>query len=111
MSIGANIGLGALYLLNRYPNAHLISENVDLLKLDIEGFEYDVLEKAEINAQKDSSLIIEFHDCEKNGQKCAVILNRLVNERGYRLADAHGKAMDIPTFCQCPGATLAKLTA
>ena len=191
MSIGANIGLGALYFLNRYPDARLtsvepnpeafrlleinlastrfpqasirldrravaaedgevefvipkknktavfasvngirtsglevdtlnvpcvalnrlISEKVDLLKLDIEGFEYEVLDQAEINAQKVSSLIIEFHDREKNGQKCAAILNRLVNEQGYRLSDAHGKSIDVRTFCQGPGAALAKLTA
>lgn len=73
--------------------ADLFGKPADLLKLDVEGHEYPVLEHALPNASVIRSLVIEFHELEQNQKRLEGIIGRLLAEGGYRGVDWRGKTL------------------
>jgi FkbM family methyltransferase len=89
----------------------LFAVPVDLVKLDIEGHEYPVLEHALPAAGTVRSLIIEFHEIRSHGEQCRALLTRLLGEQGYEGSDEHGRPLVPAQFAQREGSGLARLAA
>ena len=86
----------------------VFAEPFDLVKLDIEGHEYSVLEHALPRAETVRSLIIEFHEIRAQGQRCSALLARLLGEQGYSGQDESGRPLVPSEFCKRYGAGLVK---
>jgi len=67
-------------------NEILYNENDVLLKVDIEGNEYEILEEIKVNEKKIVSLIIEFHDINRNIKK---IENFILENQLLKLIHIH----------------------
>jgi FkbM family methyltransferase len=89
----------------------LFAAPADLVKLDIEGHEYPVLEHALPAADTIRSLIIEFHEIRAHGERCFALLTRLLGEQGYEGSDEHGRPLVPAEFAQRQGAGLVRLAA
>jgi FkbM family methyltransferase len=76
----------------------LFSEPADLLKLDIEGHEYPVLEHARPKASVTRSLAIEFHRVDRNLDRLEKAVERLLDECGYRAVDPEGRPVEVDTL-------------
>ena len=68
---------------------HEILQNVEeiILKIDIEGSEYDILQDITKNSKKLISLVIEFHDLQNNLDK---IKNFIIENKSLKLIHIHG---------------------
>ena len=68
---------------------HEVLQNVEeiILKIDIEGSEYDILSDITKNSKKIVSLIIEFHNLQKNLNK---IENFIIENKSLKLIHIHG---------------------
>lgn len=89
----------------------LFAAPVDLVKLDIEGHEYPVLEHSLPAADTVRSVIIEFHEIRAHGERCRELLTRLLGEQGYEGTDENGRPLVPAEFAQREGAGLARLAA
>ncbi len=87
---------------------HLFSEPADLIKLDIEGHEYPVLNHVLPSADTVRSLIIEFHEIREHGAECSELLARLLGEQGYVGQDERGQPLVPSEFIKRPGAGLLR---
>ena len=74
----------------------IVMSPVDLLKLDIEGAEYDCLEALRPERANIRMLVIEFHDIVSQAARMAAILNQL-RDSGYNLLDADQRRLAVPT--------------
>lgn len=83
----------------------------DVVKLDIEGHEYDVLEHALPRAGVIRSLVVEFHEMDRQQARCEALLRRLVAEGGYQAEDEDGRALDAAAFSRRTGARHARFFA
>jgi hypothetical protein len=63
-----------------------VAGQVDLLKLDIEGMEYDCLDALSPTPDTIACLVIEFHDCIRMAERLQARLTAL-RAAGYRLLD------------------------
>lgn len=88
--------------------ARLFAEPADLLKLDIEGHEYPVLEHALPQASVIRSLVIEFHELEEQPQRLERLLVRLLGEAGYRGVDEAGRTLLSGSLIHRRGAALLR---
>lgn len=91
--------------------SRLFAAPADLVKLDIEGHEYPVLEHALPAANMVRSLIIEFHEIHAHEERCRALLARLLGEQGYVGVDEHGRPLVPTEFARRKGAGLARLAA
>jgi FkbM family methyltransferase len=66
----------------------VLAEPVDLLKLDVEGHEYELLQLELFRPDHVKNMVVEFHDLDQRGEQFRALLARLVDARGYRVADA-----------------------
>jgi FkbM family methyltransferase len=56
----------------------------DLLKIDVEGAEYDILYSASNNTlQKIKNIVVEFHDIEGDPSQCGSALEAYLSRSGY----------------------------
>jgi FkbM family methyltransferase len=78
--------------------ASLFSEGADLLKLDIEGQEYPVLEAALPEASRIRCLAIEFHRVERKRERLKAIVARLTSDGGYRGVGPDGNALAVKSL-------------
>jgi FkbM family methyltransferase len=69
--------------------AQLLSAPVDLMKLDVEGHEYQLLPLEIFRPDHIKNLVIEFHDLEQRANDYARVLDTLIG-RGYRIATTAG---------------------
>ena len=60
-----------------------LNEEIDFLKIDIEGAEYDVIMDCKTQLKNVKNLFIEYHSLEKNEQKLDEIL-KVVKEAGFK---------------------------
>jgi FkbM family methyltransferase len=74
--------------------ARVFAEPADLVKLDIEGHEYPVLERALPNASVIRSLAIEFHQVVQNQERMEKLLGWLLGDGGYRGVDKFGRPLE-----------------
>jgi FkbM family methyltransferase len=88
--------------------ADLFAEPADLVKLDIEGQEYPVLEHALPNSSTIPSLTIEFHRVHRHQAQVEELLGRLLEEGGYRGADKSGKALEPDSLRGLRGSVLLR---
>jgi FkbM family methyltransferase len=88
--------------------ASLFSEPADLLKLDIEGQEYPVLEEALPEASRIRSLAIEFHRVERTRRRLEAIVARLTSDGGYRGVGPDGKALALESLGRFRGSLVLR---
>jgi FkbM family methyltransferase len=82
----------------------VLNEPVDLMKLDVEGHEYELLRVELFNPHHIKNLIVEFHDIDRRRAEFAEILRLLLDERGYRVAsqnDVELPASAVRTLTEC----------
>lgn len=84
----------------------LLEEPVALMKVDIEGYEYEILRDLPINRALVSVLVVEFHEIEKHGEQCRRILSHLINGCGYKAQDEKKEPLEIDRFCARQGTYL-----
>ncbi len=84
--------------------AEVFSRPADLVKLDIEGHEYDVLEHALPHSSCIRSMVVEFHDMNRDSSRCERLLRRLLGEGGYSAQDEDGTRLDPARFARHSGA-------
>ena len=77
----------------------LIKERVDLIKLDIEGAEYDCIEVWDLNPEIIRCLVVEFHDYQRGTSRINRSLCKL-NDPGYSLLDKQKRGIDLPLIPQ-----------
>lgn len=73
----------------------LISSEIDFIKMDIEGSEYNCLEVLDATPERIHCLAIEFHEAAKNIEKVHSAVARLI-ANGYRIFDKRHKEIDQP---------------
>jgi FkbM family methyltransferase len=86
----------------------LLTEPVDLMKLDIEGHEYEVLRLDVFNPSWVHNLVIEFHDIDQPVSDFLGIIH-LLRERGYRFARQDGVALSVDEVRRLKGCVVLKL--
>lgn len=89
---------------------HLANETIDLLKLDIEGAEYDCLEALAPDPANIRCLVVEFHDYQRGIEKINKSLNML-QAAGYRLLDGRGQSIELPFTPQLDAETIWAVTS
>jgi FkbM family methyltransferase len=70
--------------------------SVSLLKVDVEAYEWEVLQDATATLAKTENLIIELHPESGNVSRSA----NLLKETGFRLSDVRGKAWEPGQPCE-----------
>lgn len=87
----------------------VLAEPVDLMKLDVEGHEYALLELDLFRPEHVANMVIEFHDLGERREQFRATLARLVDQRGYRLADNHNRPVDRARLEASSGCAVLKL--
>ena len=72
-----------------------LAEAADLVKLDIEGHEYEVLDHALPTASTVRTLMIEFHRVEHHWERFSGQVSRLMEEGGYWMTDGTGARLGL----------------
>lgn len=66
-------------------------DQIELLKIDIEGFEYEVIDDVISNGLNIRQIAVEFHDFYKDIQRSSTRKSvRLLEQHGYRLIHKRG---------------------
>jgi FkbM family methyltransferase len=86
----------------------LLSEPVDLMKLDIEGHEYEVLRLDLFRPDWIRNLVIEFHDIDQRVSDFQGLMQLLTRERGYRCA-RDGTELSIDELPRFSGSVVLQL--
>jgi FkbM family methyltransferase len=82
----------------------VLKDPVDLMKLDVEGHEYEILHLELFRPSHVKNLIVEFHDIDAPGSRFLDTMRLLTDQRGYRVANADGIRMtadELPTLSGC----------
>jgi FkbM family methyltransferase len=87
----------------------VLSEPVDLMKLDVEGHEYALLRLELFNPGHIRNLVIEFHDIEQRAAEFAELMQLLVEQRGYRVADLDAVQLGVRDLQALQGCVVLKL--
>jgi FkbM family methyltransferase len=85
----------------------LLDQPADLVKIDIEGHEYEVLQAARLTPRVVSVLIVEFHEIQDNRPACEVVLKWLLAEGGFQGRDERRRPLTVAEFCARQGTHLA----
>ena len=88
--------------------ARIFAGPADLLKLDIEGHEYEVLDHAIPKASDIRSLAVEFHRVGRNLDRVERLVTRLVEEGGYQAVDGTGEPLDLHSLHGRKGSLLLR---
>jgi FkbM family methyltransferase len=88
---------------------NVLSEPVDLMKLDVEGHEYELLRLEQFNPAHIRNLVIEFHDLDRRAAEFAEVMQLLVDERGYRVANQDAVQMTPADLSALPDCVVLKL--
>jgi FkbM family methyltransferase len=86
----------------------LLREPVDLMKLDVEGHEYELLELPLFEPGHIHNMVIEFHDVERRREQFVRLIGKLV-ERGYHIASPENVALHEDAVAQLRGCPVLKL--
>lgn len=86
-------------------DAHVVlAEPVDLMKLDVEGHEFELLQLPLFVPNHVRNLVVEFHDIDKRREQFAELMQCL-RERGYRVASDENlelRADEVLALSGCP---------
>ena len=88
--------------------ARIFAGPADLLKLDIEGHEYAVLEHAVPNSSEIRSLAVEFHRVGRNRERVERLVTRLVDEGRYQVVDGTGRPFSLHSLPDRKGSLLLR---
>jgi hypothetical protein len=89
----------------------LFAKPADLMKLDIEGQEYPVLEHALPKSSRIPSLAIEFHRVDRNRKKLMNLVSRLRDEGGYWMSDNTGRPLEPDALNTRKGSLLLRFSS
>jgi len=70
--------------------SELLAEPVDLMKLDVEGHEFQLLQLPLFRPAQIRNLVVEFHDLGQRRQAFVELMRELRDVRGYRAASVDG---------------------
>ena len=87
----------------------VLSEPVDLMKLDVEGHEYQLLRLPQFEPGLVKRLIVEFHDVDRRRAEFEEVTTLLIAQRGYRVASDENVALGLPQVHQLEGCPVLKL--
>ena len=88
--------------LNIIINEHLSIKNQIFLKVDIEGYEYEILNEIILHKDKIEGIVIEFHDVSQNLSKIIEFVSQL--KPNLQLAHIHANNYSIKDFNSFPEA-------
>ena len=88
--------------LDRIINNHLTIKNQIFLKIDIEGYEYEILNEIILHKDKIEGIVIEFHDVSQNLNKIIEFVSQLSPD--IQLAHIHGNNYSIKNVNSFPEA-------
>jgi FkbM family methyltransferase len=88
--------------------AQLLREPIDLMKLDVEGHEYALLQLELFRPSHVKNLVIEFHEVDAPRERFARTL-ALLAQRGYRVANDAGTQVTREDLAQSSGCVVLKL--
>lgn len=89
--------------------SELLAEPVDLMKLDVEGHEFQLLWLPVFRPDHVRNLVIEFHDLDRRREDFAELMHELREARGYRVANASGIELPSPLPADLPDCVVLKL--
>jgi FkbM family methyltransferase len=87
----------------------VLREPVDLMKLDVEGHEYELLPLPLFEPSHVRNLVVEFHDVERRSLQFRALARTLMEERGYRAATTEDVELDLAEVQQLTGCPVLKL--
>jgi len=82
---------------------------VDLMKLDVEGHEFELLPLPLFEPGHVHNLVIEFHDVEQRAAEFRELLRVLTEERGYKVANAERVELSLSQIAALRGCPVLKL--
>jgi FkbM family methyltransferase len=88
----------------------LFREPIDLLKLDVEGHEFELLPLPVFAPQHVRNLVVEFHDVERRTEQFRALMRLLRDERGYRVTSSRGRELTARAIERLTGCPVLKLT-
>jgi FkbM family methyltransferase len=86
-----------------------LREPVDLMKMDVEGHEFELLPLALFEPRHVRNLVIEFHDIDQREDRFVELMGVLMHERGYRVANARGVELSFEQVTALRGCPVLKL--
>ena len=87
----------------------VLAEPVDLMKLDVEGHEFQLLPLPIFRPAHIRNLVIEFHDLDKRRKAFAELMRELRDVRGYRASSADGVELPAELPADMPDCVVLKL--
>jgi FkbM family methyltransferase len=87
----------------------ILREPVDLMKLDVEGHEFELLPLPLFEPKHVRNMVIEFHDVEQRRLQFGALARVLMEERGYRIATHQDVELTLPEVQRLEGCPLLKL--
>lgn len=88
----------------------LLEKPIDLLKLDVEGHEYVLLDIPEITPKTVRAMVLEFHEMENHMDACARIFARF-SAAGYRIEFVENPSLDALEPANWNGAPIVRIYA
>jgi FkbM family methyltransferase len=86
-----------------------LTEPVDLMKLDVEGHEFELLSLPLFEPRHIHNIVIEFHDVDQRGTRFSELMHVLMQERGYRVANAERVELSFAQVIALRGCPVLKL--
>jgi FkbM family methyltransferase len=86
-----------------------LREPVDLMKMDVEGHEFELLPLPLFEPGHIRNLVIEFHDIELRVERFVELMRLLMEERGYRVANAGRVALSFQQVTALRGCEVLRL--
>jgi FkbM family methyltransferase len=87
----------------------LLREPIDLMKLDVEGHEFELLQLDQFEPRRVHNLVVEFHDLERREREWNALCRRLIEERGYRIATSDAVELSLSDLSKLTGCVVLKL--
>ena len=92
-----------------FDAAELLKEPVDLMKLDVEGHEFQLLQLPIFRPAHIRNLVVEFHDLGQRREAFAELMRELRDVRGYRASSVDGIELPAELPAELPDCVVLKL--
>jgi FkbM family methyltransferase len=89
--------------------AEVLAEPVDLLKLDVEGHEFQLLWLSIFQPAHIRNLVVEFHDVAERRAAFTELMSELRDVRGYRASSVDGVELPVKLPADLPSCVVLKL--
>lgn len=87
----------------------LLREPIDLLKLDLEGHEFELLQLEQFEPRWVHNMVIAFRQLDRRPREWSALCRCLIEERGYRIATADAVELGLQELSQLGGSAVLKL--